>query len=134
MTFCQRLPALSILLSTALLQAALAATPTADPAHRQYDQDRAHCLAGDSGEDRDTCLREAAAALQEAQRPPETRSAEPASDYQANALARCQVHRNPEDRQSCELRMRAPASGSIPGGGLLREATETVYPPAPRQP
>ena len=131
-----RTASLALLLAAAQAQAAIslqhpAAAAAPDGAARaQYNRDRAACLAGDSGEDRDTCLREAAAALQQAARDAATPDAGPAPDYPANALARCQVHRQAEDRLSCELRMRAPAQGSVQAGGLLREAIETVFPPA----
>lgn len=131
-----RTTSLALLLTAVQVQAAApvqppaAATAPDEAARRQYDRDRAGCLAGDSGEDRDSCLREAAAALQQTAHDAAARNAAPPPDYQANALARCQVHRQADERLSCELRMRAPARGSVKAGGLLREATETVFPPA----
>ncbi len=47
--------------------------------------------------------------------------------YQRNALARCDVFREPEDRNSCAERVRSgDVSGSVQGGGVLREFTEQV--------
>lgn len=47
--------------------------------------------------------------------------------YQRNALARCEVFRETEDRQSCANRVRsAEVSGSVRDGGVLREYTEQV--------
>ena len=96
-------------------------------AQDQYQRDRATCLAGESGQDRDTCLREAAAALQEARQASQTPPT-PQPDYERNALARCDAQPTPDDRASCRLRMQAPAQGSVRAGGLLREATETIRP------
>ena len=47
--------------------------------------------------------------------------------YQRNALARCEVFRETQDRQSCVNRVRsAEVSGSVRDGGVLREYTEQV--------
>lgn len=47
--------------------------------------------------------------------------------YQRNALARCEVFRENEDRQSCANRVRSSdVSGSVRDGGVLREYTEQV--------
>ncbi|MOA09586.1 hypothetical protein D3C78_1294270 [compost metagenome] len=47
--------------------------------------------------------------------------------YQRNAQARCEAFREPEDRNSCVERVRSAAvSGSVQGGGVLRELTEEV--------
>lgn len=47
--------------------------------------------------------------------------------YQRNALARCDVFRNADDRRSCAERVRSgESSGSVRDGGMLREYTEQV--------
>ena len=47
--------------------------------------------------------------------------------YQRNALARCKVFREADDRRACVERVRsAPVSGSVKEGGVLREFTEQV--------
>lgn len=47
--------------------------------------------------------------------------------YQRNAVARCDVFREAEDRRSCAERVRsAEVSGSVRDGGVLREYTEQV--------
>lgn len=92
----------------------------------QYQQDRADCLAGRTHQDKATCLREAGAALVEARRGGLT-SAD-AATLQRNALQRCQ--RQPqEDRADCERLVRGEGSrsGSVEGGGVIREVvTRTV--------
>ena len=92
-------------------------------AQAQYLQDRAACNAGQSTEDRATCLKEAGAALQAARRGALT-SASPA-EYQRNALLRCN-EQPPADRADCLARMQNPAQGSVAGGGLLMEAETPV--------
>lgn len=46
--------------------------------------------------------------------------------YQRNALARCEVFKTPEDRHACMERVRQPGSGSVEGGGILREYTQEI--------
>ena len=48
------------------------------------------------------------------------------SDYERNALARCEVFKEREDRQACVERMRQTPQGSVQGGGLLREYSYQV--------
>lgn len=70
--------------------------------------------------------REAAAARAE-ERSGRMHRGEGMDQYQRNALARCEVFREPEDRRSCVERVRtAPVSGSVEGGGVLREYSEQV--------
>ncbi|AVO49061.1 hypothetical protein C6568_07180 [Melaminivora suipulveris] len=71
------------------------------------------------------CLREIGAAAQAA------RSGDLSSPgdntYERNAMARCEVFKTQQDQAACQARMRnSPASGSVDGGGVLREATITV--------
>lgn len=93
--------------------------------HQQYLQERAQCD-NRSGEDRKTCLREAGAAQAEARRG--TLAADDASSYEANRLARCDLHKNADERDYCLRRMRGEGttSGSVEGGGILRELVVTV--------
>ena len=101
------------------ISALAAGTHDRSAAQAQYLQDRAACNAGQSNEDRATCLKEAGAALQAA-RNGELTSESPAA-YQQNALLRCKEQ--PADaREACMARMQNPAQGSVGGGGLLFEA------------
>lgn len=92
----------------------------------QYEKDRALCLSGQSGQDQKTCLREAGAALSEARRG--TLGGE-SSSYAENALIRCQAQ-PAEDREACQQRVEGAGttSGSVSGGGILREYREIEVP------
>jgi hypothetical protein len=118
---------LLVSLSAVALSAVAADKPARDASgvHQQYMQERAQC--GDkSGDDKRTCLREAGAAQVEARRG--TLAADDASDYEKNRMARCDVHKNAEERDYCLRRMRGEGttSGSVEGGGILRELVVTV--------
>ena len=99
-------------------------------AQDNFRQDRAAC-ASVPAESRAACVREAGAAAQAARAGQLTSGS--TSSYEQNALARCAVFKTPEDRGDCEARMRGhpTVSGSVEGGGLLREATTLV--PAPQR-
>ena len=98
----------------------------ADPAMK-YERDRAACLSGRSAQDQATCLREAGAALQAARRG-DLSSGE--GDLKQNAQERCKVLAGAE-RSDCLARVRGEGmvSGSVEGGGILRETVTIV--PAP---
>lgn len=89
-----------------------------------YRQEVQACREGRTGEDRATCLREARNAQAERRRG----RLDTAGDLQANALARCNVHRVQADRDACHERVLSAASvsGSVASGGLLREYAVTV--------
>lgn len=113
----------------------MALVPTAGHAAEAngYQKERATCINGQSNEDRATCLKEAGAARGEAKRGNLT---EAPGAYESNALARCNVL-PPADRDDCVNRIRGngTVSGSVGGGGVIRE-TRTIVPepqPAPVQ-
>jgi hypothetical protein len=89
-----------------------------------YQAERAHCLTGQSHQDRATCLKEAGAAYQEAR---SGRLGNGDGQFERNRLARCDAQL-PEDRADCvrKLNGEGQASGSVKGGGILRELTTTV--------
>ena len=99
----------------------------ADPQDR-YERERAACLSGRSPQDQATCLREAGAALQAARRGDLTGGA---GDLKRNARERCNVLAG-DERRDCLARMRGEGtvSGSVEGGGILREKV-TIVPGAP---
>jgi hypothetical protein len=108
----------------ALLGATVATA--ADPgkvseAQATYQRDRAACMSGQTSQDRASCLREASASLQESNRGSLN---DGQSDFERNRLLRCE-RQPPEDRQDCVRRMSSEArtSGSVEGGGVLRELT-----------
>jgi hypothetical protein len=85
------------------------------------------CKQGKTAEDQETCLKEARNAQADKKRGV---AGEGRVDYQANARARCDVLGG-EDRAACEARMMGygTVSGSVAGGGLLREVETVVLPP-----
>ena len=108
-----------------------AAPSPASAAQARYQQERAACLSGASHQDRATCLREAGAARADALRGGLGDSTEP---YAANQRSRC-AQLPDSQRQDCLARMQGQGnvSGSVAGGGLLRELV-TVVPAAPPAP
>lgn len=105
------------------------AAGAADPgmaaaAREEFLRERAACDRYREPEARKTCRREAGAAMLETRRG----TLAEGEDFEANRVARCAVHRTAEDRGYCERRMRGEGtvSGSIEGGGLLRELKVTV--------
>lgn len=101
---------------------ALTASAATSTAQERYEQDRTACAAAKPGADRSTCMKEASAALAAARRG-ELDKAKPSPD---NALERCKPLPEAE-RKECEARMRSgTVSGSVEGGGVLRELVTTV--------
>lgn len=94
------------------------------PAHAASPAATAAC-ASEPAASRAACVREVGAAAQAA------RAGQLVSDdaatYERNALARCSVFKNPQDKSDCVKRMgpRATLSGSVDGGGILRQETDT---------
>jgi hypothetical protein len=118
--------AMAALLSTATASAA--GQNRESDAKATYQRDRAACMSGQSNQDRATCLREAGAAMQEAQRGRLENRQDP---FEQNRLLRCDSQ-PAADRQDCLRRMNGEGttSGSVQGGGIYRELVvpETVTP------
>ena len=117
--------------------AAVAPRPGGDA---RYADERALCESGLSQQDRQACLKEAAAA-RAAARHGELEHLD-AARYLDNALARCRPL-PPDDRADCEARIRGSGTtrGSVEAGGIYRETvTREIEPPgdapapAPAQP
>lgn len=128
-----RFSALAMLAAGTLICAtsALAAGASAE-AQSSYKNDVANCNAGNTQQDRATCLREAGAALQESRRGDLTNA--PRAQKQADAMQRCDALSG-SDRDACQARMRGEGSvsGSVAGGGILREiVTPDPNPPGNR--
>ena len=135
-----RRAALSVVAAAAALlapQVAAAQGTIGRDAQRIYQQEAAGCR-GSARQDRATCMREAAAARDEARR---GRLADQGVDYSKNALQRCEAL-PAADRQDCMTRMqgRGTASGSVEAGGIYRESVtrqparvlSPAVPPPPR--
>jgi len=88
------------------------------------------CKSGNTQQDQATCMREARNAADAKKRgllPTQ-------GDLQANALGRCDVFQNTEDKGACEARVLGYGSvdGSVAGGGLVREAESVTLPAGQR--
>jgi len=114
------------------IPAAFAAEPASSPSARQadadaqYQRDRSLCLTGLTHQDRGACLREAAAARDEARRGRLVDEQGP-TQYLENALLRCRPL-PADDRADCEARARGEGTvrGSVEGGGIYRETVRPV--------
>lgn len=119
--------ALALCAAGALFAAPLAvAQVSTGPADAQsvFQRERAVCLNGASHQDRATCLKEASAAHQEARR---GQLGNGDGQFERNRLMRCNVQ-SPQDRLACERNANGEGvtSGSVNGGGIIREITTTV--------
>ena len=92
-----------------------------------YQAEVQACVAGKTGEDQATCLREARNAQADKKRGVLDNAN---GQFQANARARCDALSG-EDKSACEARMMGygNVSGSVAGGGVLREVETVVMPP-----
>lgn len=89
-----------------------------------YREEVQACREGRTAEDRATCLKEARSAAADKRRGVLSNR----GDFQANALARCDAHREKIDKDACRERLvgEGNLSGSVAGGGLLRELEVTL--------
>lgn len=89
-----------------------------------YRQEVQACREGRTGEDQATCLREARNAQADRRHGRLTTQ----GDLHANALARCNAHRELVDLEACRERVLGTTglSGSVASGGLLREYVVTL--------
>ncbi len=112
-----------------LCGAAQAASPAGNARHNANDhssmqQRRAACAQMPEAS-RAPCLREIGAAAQAARRGDLSSPGD--NTYERNAMERCEVFKTPQDRSDCQARLQGnPVSGSVEGGGVLREATTMV--------
>lgn len=88
---------------------------------RRFDADRQACLTGKSSQNFESCMKEAKAVFEER---PGANPPVSAEQLQRNAQLRCEALTG-EDRTACLARMRGEGtvSGSVSGGGVLRELT-----------
>ena len=120
---------------TALLAVTAAAaqmaggTPAGAPldASGNYQAEVQACKTGKTAEDQETCLKEARNAQADKKRGVLDNAN---GQFEANARARCSALSG-EDRSACEARMMGygNVSGSVSGGGVLREVETVVMPP-----
>lgn len=123
-----------IYFSAATLLAATAATAqvasgtTGIDASGNYQQEVQACRSGKTQQDQPTCLKEARNAQADKKRGVLDNAG---GNFAANAAARCEALQG-EDRAACDARMMGYGSvtGSVAGGGLLREVETVVMPQA----
>ena len=106
-------------------ESAFAGAAAPSSAEARYQQDRANCLAGKTSEDQKTCLKEAGASLQAA------RQHDLSTPSQAERIANARKACDPLsglDRKACLARAEGDGtiSGSVAGGGVLKENSVTV--------
>lgn len=126
-----------VLVSLALGLPAAWAQPS--PSQRQgadadYRREVRACESSASSQDRSTCLREARSARADLRHGALTTPSPEA--LQTNALARCQVFAPGPDMDACRARVmgEGSSSGSVAGGGILREyAVSVPLEPSPAQ-
>ena len=138
---------LAAALACGLSAAAGAATAASADVQARYEQERARCLAGQSGQVLDACLKEAVNARDAAMK---GQLSDGNGQLRKNAKERCDVLTGAEQRD-CVVRARVQegsmtkidpsgstksvtmtTSGSVKGGGILRETVtrETTVGPA----
>lgn len=103
-------------------------------ADADYRREVRECDSSAAGQDRSTCLREARSARADLRRGALTTPSQ--ETLQTNALARCQVFAPGPDMDACRARVmgEGSSSGSVSGGGILREYAVTVpLEPSPAQ-
>lgn len=92
-----------------------------------YQSEVQACMNGRTQQERDTCLQEARNARADKQRGVLDNSG---AQYDANAKARCEPLTG-EEKAACHARVMGygNTSGSVAGGGVLREVETVVVPP-----
>lgn len=124
-----RLPAyrlVPIAVFLAAMGGAHAAQPQASKSST-YTQERAVCDSITSPESKAACIREAGAA-QQASRAGQLSSATSGA-YEQNAVQRCSAFRDPSEQADCVGRLKnETTSGSVSGGGVLRQTETPVTP------
>lgn len=114
------------LLAVTAATAQVTAGPTAIDATGHYEKEVQACMAGQTQQDRETCLREARNAQAEKKRGALDNAG---AQFDANKVARCEPLAG-EEKAACQARMMGygNTTGSVAGGGVLREVETVVLP------
>ena len=114
------------LLAVTAATAHVTAGPTAIDATGHYEKEVQACMSGQTQQDRETCLREARNAQAEKKRGALDNAG---GQFDANKVARCEPLAG-EEKAACQARMMGygNTSGSVAGGGVLREVETVVLP------
>lgn len=120
-------PALSAVLFASAF-GAIAQTPAPADARARYEQERVKCQTNNTQDSMATCMREANNALDASKK---GQLSAPGAQAQQNATERCDAFQSAQEQAECARRIQsAPASGSVSGGGVLRESVTTTIVPA----
>jgi hypothetical protein len=113
------------LLAMTAATAQVATGATGIDATGDYRHEVQSCLSGRTQQDQATCLQEARNARADKQRG----LLDSGARYEANAAARCDVLMG-EEKAACQARVvgYGSATGSVAGGGVLREVETVVIP------
>lgn len=114
------------LLAVTAATAQVASETTGIDASGAYQQEVNACKTGKTQQDRDTCLKEARNAQADKKRGLLNNAG---ATFEANAKARCEVLMG-EEKAACQARVMGfgSTSGSVAGGGVLREVETVVMP------
>ena len=118
---------IAALLAMTAATAQVATGTTGIDASGSFQQEMNACMTGKTQQDRDTCMREARNARADKQRGVLDNSG---ARFENNAAARCDVL-NGEEKAACQARVIGfgNTTGSVAGGGVLREVETVVMPP-----
>lgn len=117
---------LTALLAMTAATAQVANGPTGIDDTGSYRHEVQSCMSGNTQQDRETCLLEARNAQAEKKRGALDNAQ---AGFDANAAARCDVLAG-EEKAACKARVMGfgEASGSVAGGGVLRQVETVVLP------
>ncbi len=118
--------AVLLAMTAATAQVASGMVGTGIDASGNYRQEVQACISGNTQQDQATCLQEA----RNARAAKERGGLDAYGNHEANALARCEPLSG-EDQAACRARVMGygNTSGSVAGGGILREVETVVLPP-----
>ena len=120
-------PALTAVLLAASASAMAQAPAPSGDARARYEQEREKCMTNNTQDSLATCLREANNALDASRKGQLSNPGPAASD---NATQRCEAFQTAAEQAECVRRTQSSVSGSVSGGGVLRESVTTTVIPA----
>ncbi len=130
MRFAQRLSFFAPAVATALciFSGSALAQDASQTVQTRYTQEVEKCRTNNTQDSLATCLREAGAARDAATK---GQLAAPGGEASSNATQRCEAFQTASEKADCMKRVQAGAvSGSVSGGGVLRESVTTTVTPA----
>jgi hypothetical protein len=118
---------IAALLAMTAATAQVASGTTGIDTSGSFQKEMNACMMGKTQQDRDTCMKEARNAQSDKKRGVLDNSG---AQFDSNAAARCDVLTG-EEKAACQARVvgYGNATGSVAGGGVLREVETVVLPP-----